>query len=92
MRREQKRDRQRETHRESNSHMWWHTPVIPALGRLEWENPNFEAHIGYMASPCFKGEEKVGYEKIKLGLIGQFNSYLGSWGRRITSSMPVSLL
>jgi hypothetical protein len=29
---------------------WWHTPVIPALGRLRQENHEFEASLGYIPS------------------------------------------
>jgi hypothetical protein len=31
-----------------------HTTVIPALGRLGQEDPDFKASLGYTVRPCFK--------------------------------------
>jgi hypothetical protein len=31
-----------------------YTAVIPTLGRLKWEEPKFEASLGYIAKPCLK--------------------------------------
>jgi hypothetical protein len=28
---------------------WWHTPVIPALGRLRQEDREFKSSLGYIA-------------------------------------------
>lgn len=36
--------------RELWSKMWWHAPVIPALGRLKLENQEFEANMGNIRS------------------------------------------
>jgi hypothetical protein len=32
--------------------VWWHTPIISALGRLKQEDCEFEGSLGYMAKPC----------------------------------------
>jgi hypothetical protein len=34
--------------------VWWLTPVIPALGRLRRENPEFEISLGFMTRPGLK--------------------------------------
>jgi hypothetical protein len=34
--------------------VWWHTPVMPAFRRLRQENCEFEARLGYIATPCLK--------------------------------------
>jgi hypothetical protein len=36
---------------------WWYRPVIPALGRLRQENPEFRASFNYIARPSLKKEE-----------------------------------
>jgi hypothetical protein len=36
----------------------WSTPVIPALGRLRWENRGFQATSGYTGQPCLKNKAK----------------------------------
>jgi hypothetical protein len=36
--------------------VWWHTPIIPALGRLRQEDQGFKASLNYTARSCF--EEK----------------------------------
>lgn len=44
--------------------MWWYTPAIPALRRLEKEGCGFEASLGYMVRACLKeGEEEEGVEE-----------------------------
>jgi hypothetical protein len=31
---------------------WWHTPVIPALGKLRQEDREFEASLGFTVRTC----------------------------------------
>jgi hypothetical protein len=33
---------------------WWHTPVIPALGRLRQGELKFQANLGYRVRPYLK--------------------------------------
>jgi hypothetical protein len=48
--------------------VWWCTPVIPALGRQKQEDFQFEASLGYIASPRLKLKKKKGrLEIIHLG-------------------------
>jgi hypothetical protein len=30
--------------------MWWHTPIIPALGRMKQKDGQFKANLGYMVT------------------------------------------
>jgi hypothetical protein len=34
--------------------VWWHTPVIPALGRLRQEGGEFEVSLGCILRPASK--------------------------------------
>jgi hypothetical protein len=43
--------------------LWWHTPVILALGRLRMEDPQFKASLSYIAKSCLK--KKKGQKKKK---------------------------
>lgn len=36
------------------SWVWWHKPIISALGRLRQEGHKCEANLGYMRTFCFK--------------------------------------
>jgi hypothetical protein len=38
---------------------WWHTPVIPALGRLKQKNHGFKASLGYIVRPCLKKKNRI---------------------------------
>ena len=33
---------------------WWHTLVIPVIGRLRQEDRRFAASLSYLVRPCFK--------------------------------------
>jgi hypothetical protein len=37
---------------------WWHTPIIPAVGRWRKEDLEFEASVGCLIRPCLKEERK----------------------------------
>jgi hypothetical protein len=52
-------------------------PIIPALGRLRWEDHEFEASLSYnIARPCLKEKSKKSKEK-KVFLLGvSHTSYL----------------
>lgn len=41
------------------------TPITPALGRLRQEDYEFEARLGYKASPFLKKKKKIQKEKKK---------------------------
>jgi hypothetical protein len=44
--------------------VWWHTPVIPAAGRLRQEDLELEASLGCIEGSCQgKKEKKGGREK-----------------------------
>jgi hypothetical protein len=47
--------------------LWWHLPVIPALGRLRQEELEFEASLDYTARSCLKKlktkNKKVGWNE-----------------------------
>jgi hypothetical protein len=34
--------------------VWWYVPVIPALGKLRQEEPEFQASLGYMIRTYLK--------------------------------------
>jgi hypothetical protein len=34
-------------------------PVIPALGRLRQEDPEFDTILGYIAKPCLKNKKDL---------------------------------
>jgi hypothetical protein len=36
----------------------WHTPVIPALGRLRQEDLKFKASLVYIVKPCLKNPKE----------------------------------
>jgi hypothetical protein len=38
--------------------MWWHIPVILALGRLRWEDWELEANLGYTMNPYSNNTNK----------------------------------
>jgi hypothetical protein len=35
------------------------TPVTPALGKLSWEDSEFKASLGHIATPFFKKKKKI---------------------------------
>jgi hypothetical protein len=37
---------------------WWHTPIIPVLRKLSWEDHKFKAFLGYIARPCHKKKKE----------------------------------
>jgi hypothetical protein len=39
--------------------MWWHTPVIPAFGRLRQKDGKFKACLNYIAISCLKKTNKI---------------------------------
>jgi hypothetical protein len=41
--------------------VWWHTAIIPALGRLRLEDQEFEDSLSYIAKLCLKMESTVGF-------------------------------
>jgi hypothetical protein len=36
------------------SQVWWHTPIIPALGRLRQKDYKFKASLDNTAGPCIE--------------------------------------
>jgi hypothetical protein len=38
------------------SQVWWHTPIIPALGRPRQEDYKFKASLGYRAKSFLKNK------------------------------------
>jgi hypothetical protein len=46
---------------EVNSQAWYHTPVVPELGRQRQEHHKFEASLRYIVRSCF--QKKVGTDK-----------------------------
>jgi hypothetical protein len=42
-------------------------PVIPALRNLRWEDREFKASLGYIATPCLKRKKK---EKERVSYLG----------------------
>jgi hypothetical protein len=38
--------------------MWWHMPIILALGRLRQEDFKFETRLSYIARSCLKKKKK----------------------------------
>jgi hypothetical protein len=38
--------------------VWWHTPGIPALGRLRQEDHEFNASLRCIETPCHKQDKK----------------------------------
>jgi hypothetical protein len=39
--------------------VWWHTPIIPTLGRLREEGPHFKASLSYMLRLSQKTNKKT---------------------------------
>jgi hypothetical protein len=37
---------------------WWFIPVIPALGRLRWEDHKFETSLDYRVRSCVKNNKR----------------------------------
>jgi hypothetical protein len=37
--------------------IWWHTPVIPTLMRIRWEDGEFQANLGYIVRPHLKTKQ-----------------------------------
>jgi hypothetical protein len=46
--------------------VWWYTPVIPALRRLEQEDQEFKASLGYPESSRPGQQSKTLPQKIKI--------------------------
>jgi hypothetical protein len=38
---------------------WWHSSVIPVLGRLRQEDHELKVHLGYIARPCLQKKAKT---------------------------------
>jgi hypothetical protein len=38
--------------------VWWHTSLIPAIGKLRQEGHNFKANLGYIMRTCLKRKKK----------------------------------
>lgn len=44
----------------SISHVWWHTPIILALGRLRQKDAHLEASLGYVVGAIhFKMQDRI---------------------------------
>jgi hypothetical protein len=40
------------------SQVWWYTPVIPAVGRLQQEDLEFEGSLGYISKTLSQKNQK----------------------------------
>jgi hypothetical protein len=49
--------------------MWWHTPVLPALKRLRWDDGEFPVSQGYIMRPCLKKAKKEKKNKNRKALM-----------------------